>query len=102
LHESPALHSLSLHDALPICIEGQLVGDAVLRFEQRFIDARGQWFWANVYVRALDPQHPEKGPVMLIEDISEQKLNEERIRHLAEDRKSTRLNSSHVKISYAV
>ncbi len=66
------------------CIEGQLVGDAVLRFEQRFIDARGQWFWANVYVRALDPLHPEKGPVMLIEDISEQKLNEERIRHLAE------------------
>lgn len=65
-------------------IDGGMTGERVLRFEQRFVDGRGQWFWANVYVRLLDPKHPEKGPVMLIEDISEQKLNEERIRHLAE------------------
>jgi len=65
-------------------VENDLREDAVVRFEQRFVDARGQWFWANVYVRILDPQAPEKGPVMLIEDISEQKLSEERIRHLAE------------------
>ena len=71
---------------IEICrrIESGLEEARVLRFEQRFVDARGQWFWANVYVRALDPTRPEKGPVMLIEDISEQKLSEERIRHLAE------------------
>ena len=65
-------------------IEAGLEDAEMVRFEQRFIDRRGQWFWANVYVRALDPASPERGPVMLIEDISEQKLNEERIRHLAE------------------
>lgn len=65
-------------------IESALADAKVVRFEQRFVDRRGQWFWANVYVRALDSAMPEKGPVMLIEDVSEQKLNEERIRHLAE------------------
>jgi diguanylate cyclase (GGDEF)-like protein/PAS domain S-box-containing protein len=65
-------------------IEAGMADHRVVRFEQHFVDRSGKWFWANVYVRALDPQRPEKGPVMLIEDISEQKLNEERIRHLAE------------------
>jgi diguanylate cyclase (GGDEF)-like protein/PAS domain S-box-containing protein len=65
-------------------VEGGLEEARVLRFEQRFLDSRGQWFWAYVYVRALDPARPERGLVMLIEDISEQKLSEERIRHMAE------------------
>src|SRR5690606_12584210 len=44
-------------------IEAGIEDAEVVRFEQRFIDRRGQWFWANVYVRALDPARPERGPV---------------------------------------
>ncbi len=56
----------------------------VVRIEQRLKDRHGRVFWANLYCRLLDPEHPEKGPVTLIEDISERKANEERIRYLAE------------------
>lgn len=57
---------------------------SVVRIEQRLRDRSGRVFWANLYCRLLDPEHPEKGPVTLIEDISERKANEERIRYLAE------------------
>src|SRR5690606_40203961 len=84
------LYALSLHDALPIWLHrllgarlSQLVG--VLEFVHLFRQSAGEFRSANRHGRSHS-----------------------RARHVArdawagEDRKSTRLNSSHVKISYAV
>src|SRR5690606_41625693 len=70
----PELYTLSLHDALPIC---RRPGDRDRR------------------VPAGDPVVP----------AVHERTGQRRLlvpRHAAADRKSTRLNSSHVKISYAV
>src|SRR2546430_11468889 len=67
------IYTLSLHDALPISIEGEKTIDVV----------------------ALGTQGCEEA-LMLARVMS--LLREERV----EDRKSTRLNSSHSQISYAV
>lgn len=56
----------------------------VARLEERFKDRSGRLFWADLYARLLDPARPDKGIVVLIEDISERKAAEERIRYLAE------------------
>ena len=68
---------------------GRRIADAiangrVARIEQILRDRKGRAFWANIYARLLDPAAPEKGPVVLIEDISERKASEDRIRYLAE------------------
>src|SRR5207253_8855074 len=90
----PEIYTLSLHDALPIC------GVAALRIEDQLdelitgvpglaqelcalaLEERGQ------LVAQLVERCPQRGAPMLPA--------------LARDRKSTRLNSSHVAISYAV
>src|SRR5207253_10493280 len=92
------LYSLSLHDALPIC-------DVLLRDQQhpagataRVVDA------ANRALRA-DPgfvasQHQINHEV---HDVARcEVLAGVLVQRFVEDRKSTRLNSSHVAISYAV
>src|SRR5690606_42165385 len=83
---SPAISTLSLHDALPISLvprlrEGRRRERSQDRLRQRLQerDARGV-------------EADREGPVVL-------RLAAQVAR---EDRKSTRLNSSHVKISYAV
>src|SRR5690606_41580334 len=90
--------TLSLHDALPILPRGETFNwvDKVsielttlmlaTLFDFPLEDRRLLTHWSNVATsnKAVDPRAPSP---------------EER---LAEDRKSTRLNSSHVKISYAV
>src|SRR5205807_8233104 len=72
------IYTLSLHDALPIFAPEVLVmliaGDLFLVHE--FLDGNG--------VRTIGEAQQEAG------------------KHQAEDRKSTRLNSSHLVISYAV
>src|SRR5690606_41658748 len=75
------LLTLSLHDALPIC---------PLRLRQ---DRR-------VLVVCLAVRHQNHRPVPAARPV----LAQREVRRLPErrDRKSTRLNSSHVKISYAV
>src|SRR5206468_12223763 len=80
-HATPptATYTLSLHDALPIChLAGEL---AHLRTE-----------------RGHDQTRPEPGAQR--RDPSTD--SRERVRIRAADRKSTRLNSSHDQISYAV
>src|SRR5690606_41462464 len=77
------IYTLSLHDALPIC-------DV---YHDRSSD-RAQSNWPNVSKCRLTAFKAHKGPIRT-QSLLE---GEERIR----DRKSTRLNSSHVKISYAV
>src|SRR5690606_42124214 len=90
----------SLHDALPICpktIDKSLsrsAGHQLLQLAARVVPILGVH------------QFEEVQPAQFIGGVTEQAL--ERGIHLAEatvqirDRKSTRLNSSHVKISYAV
>src|SRR5204862_2753161 len=83
---TPHIHALSLHDALPIYRE----------ITREVSDALGKR-------RLLVPM-----PVPLIKLVAGASELDQRDGHrdqeppLAEDRKSTRLNSSHVEISYAV
>src|SRR5690242_21202548 len=74
------IYTLSLHDALPICAEQ---GEDLARLEIR----------AEMHERQPAQRVPE------------QRASFERVqdrRHRGLDRKSTRLNSSHMSISYAV
>src|SRR5690606_40238718 len=77
------IYTLSLHDALPILLHsscpGQNVGNAHRRGIERYCN--DQQYWLN------------KGDKTGNLGIAG---------HTQQDRKSTRLNSSHVKISYAV
>src|SRR5690606_41670504 len=75
------IYTLSLHDALPICRDLRALGEVNLGA-------------VEAYERLTSR----------LEELSKQKQDlEESIAGLqAGDRKSTRLNSSHVKISYAV
>lgn len=65
-------------------LAGAVADGGVARLEARFKDRSGRLFWADLYARLLDPARPDKGVVVLIEDISERKAAEERIRYLAE------------------
>src|SRR5699024_12798182 len=87
----PALHTLSLHDALPILLRPHLLrhvrslGEQVLDRGDRPVDV-GPPVGVAVLVGDRGPVHE---PLRLVAAG-------------VEDRKSTRLNSSHVSISYAV
>src|SRR5690606_39768938 len=80
----PEIHTLSLHDALPISDECRVALD-LLRMHP---DWKGHVFFDVPAVAAVAADAGEHAAVF---DFRE-----------SEDRKSTRLNSSHVKISYAV
>src|SRR5438034_4861631 len=81
---SPVIYTLSLHDALPISIwQDTIAGNKV--------EVRHGRLW-----RIADFQSISALP----QDVAQTKHGEERV--VAEDRKSTRLNSSHTVISYAV
>src|SRR5699024_12705776 len=84
----PLIYTLSLHDALPISVTiraGELVGLAGL-------EGQGQ----DIFLKALAGLYAAPGQVMRVENDQEILIASH------EDRKSTRLNSSHVSISYAV
>src|SRR5699024_12058445 len=83
----PAIYPLSLHDALPISVVGDELDDLEVLDTQRRRDLRDHRL-ATQRDRevAARPYHP----VDLLDHV------------YREDRKSTRLNSSHVSISYAV
>src|SRR5690606_41631391 len=92
---STALALLSLHDALPICIQ-QRHGAALAQLR-----AHGMGGVANDAQPALAPtvqNHVSIGGLKQIRGGRQPCQQWFEIR----DRKSTRLNSSHVKISYAV
>src|SRR5205814_3013835 len=90
LHEpaTPELYTLSLHDALPI-----LRGHAVRPASPRRARARDP---ARARLRSRQPS----GTTSLVADLESRAPR--RIRPAGGDRKSTRLNSSHLGISYAV
>src|SRR5690606_41825008 len=96
------LYTLSLHDALPISIHPY--HEHALIFSRR--KGRGNVLQQEVDAPPYDRQHrkhpggvvqarPQTLPVGTLQPA-------EHVIHTAGDRKSTRLNSSHVKISYAV
>src|SRR5207249_12275810 len=95
-------HPLSLHDALPI-FENTMSGPfaaPVIPLRPRLGRELGQ----HVLRLAIPCQHPLETGVQRLRDI--RPLFETRKQHRrrldsGQDRKSTRLNSSHVSISYA-
>src|SRR5207253_9278195 len=88
------ISTLSLHDALPICLD--LVDDAEVRLEVALGEARV--VLAPVVVGEVLGGADRPGE----EAVPERRVGHEADAELAQDRKSTRLNSSHVAISYAV
>src|SRR5690606_40657485 len=80
---STALHPLSLHDALPICRPGPTILKSRNRKPPDRARLPGNWC-------AWPPSSP---PAYRSSGVTPP---------YRQDRKSTRLNSSHVKISYAV
>src|SRR3712207_8896795 len=82
------IYTLSRHDALPICsLEGpQCVLQGLTAFDVEVVGRLVE----DQHVRARRDKHREGEPLLLA------------ARDVAQDRKSTRLNSSHANISYAV
>src|SRR5690606_42066346 len=81
-----AIYAVSLHDALPICQLAAQHGEARAAHLGRGLSVQPAVRHAQVHVVADLEVEPARLPPAV--DL--------------EDRKSTRLNSSHVKISYAV
>src|SRR5699024_12270912 len=86
-----AIFSLSLHDALPILF-GAVPAARVCAFPWKAERTRMDDSVVILY---------NGEPVSVPKEVAEF-LEQERKREQAQDRKSTRLNSSHVSISYAV
>src|SRR5690606_41903526 len=96
---APETYPLSLHDALPIYEHQRHVavvyGHAVLDTGTRAVDLQ-----AGESIDAPLPDASEPTPSLSLRPLEETAWA--RTFDRAADRKSTRLNSSHVKISYAV
>src|SRR5690606_41332122 len=98
----PAIYTLSLHDALPICvvIEVSLSDDGSGRYAVKIYDnldhargageGSGEGNGGDARALAISPSDGDN-----VENDISLTFN-----FTARDRKSTRLNSSHVKISY--
>src|SRR5206468_9301585 len=94
---TPASSTLSLHDALPICL-GEPRDHAVnFLHDGRAADDR------QVLGRRLGRhRRPQVGLLGGARDKRDEGVEVEGLREVVIDRKSTRLNSSHDQISYAV
>lgn len=57
---------------------------SVSHFEVQYRRKNGEVFWANNFASLIDPKAPGKGAIIIIEDISDRKADEQRIRFLAE------------------
>src|SRR5439155_13167332 len=99
---STALYTLSLHDALPICLQGLPPGTTIMTVCRHPKKARFRGLFRapgggdNVLGRRSSV------PECLTSQPSAQRFLMALHLVYAQDRKSTRLNSSHVAISYAV
>lgn len=77
------LDDLAYEDAMARIAKG-VEGGRVLGYEQIYRHRDGRHVIASVRARLLDPAAPDKGRVYVIEDITEKRDHEARIRHLAE------------------
>src|SRR5690606_39803297 len=93
-----ALYTLSLHDALPICMLEVTGVDLRLNTPATVANLLAGGYDEVVVATGVRPRVPD------IPGIDHPKVltYAELVREEKPDRKSTRLNSSHVKISYAV
>src|SRR5690606_42151325 len=89
---TPVIYALSLHDALPISSSNPVVDDATAHVAE----ALGL---LHRLARSISASNPPKAAAQPTAQVPVKTGTTERP---AQDRKSTRLNSSHVKISYAV
>src|SRR5690606_41045919 len=96
------VHTLSLHDALPIWFEG-----VVTFLERRHAETDSEWsrdkyegFMREVPCPVCEGARLK--PEVLAVRVGGRSIAEVCRLPIRQDRKSTRLNSSHVKISYAV
>src|SRR5690606_41079325 len=95
---TPPTYTLSLHDALPICEE---ILAMITDYEGKSVDAYyDNLGTANHAPHVVNGYPYDHGQPYVPTMLSENNRPSQRSMHL--DRKSTRLNSSHVKISYAV
>src|SRR2546429_4378671 len=92
------IYTLSLHDALPISSTITRIIDVFPAHQQPQIRAQLSMVLEGVLCQALLPRADGRGRVMIMEIL----VPTPAIRNLIRDRKSTRLNSSHGYISYAV
>src|SRR5699024_12405571 len=91
---SPASYPLSLHDALPIFVK-----DLERTMQELQISYNAQ----DEYNRFMtEIEHNEAEIERLEQHLNECLQRADKLQSALEDRKSTRLNSSHVSISYAV
>src|SRR5690606_41176868 len=94
-------YTLSLHDALPIYVINERFGTDFTDSDQLFFDQIIEAAIEDGSLREAAAVNPEEKFALLFSSLLET-LFIERMEQNEEDRKSTRLNSSHVKISYAV
>src|SRR5690606_41605179 len=99
---TPHIYSLSLHDALPIYAHGS--GDSphpsggwIRRYLERRLRAG-----AALQLGAIDRDRSRRFALQNGLPVLGPRITDGLLVDLPADRKSTRLNSSHVKISYAV
>src|SRR3712207_7034130 len=86
------IYTLSLHDALPICPSRHLRGGPR--------SAGPEWTGRDPPTRCAAQRSQQQGGTMQFTEQGQAALAE--VRRFMADRKSTRLNSSHANISYAV
>src|SRR5207253_11108998 len=98
---TPDLYTLSLHDALPICFIGNILADSFNNTGTELLAPSYRTPYSmqfNIGVqRELRP-----GTVLTVDYLRNIGLHSLLGYDTNQDRKSTRLNSSHVAISYAV
>src|SRR5690606_41187297 len=90
------ISTLSLHDALPICRLGRIGSAGQNRVDLALVTGDGGR--RGPIIRHAQRRRQKKQQQILHAGFPKRAIDS--LRH--EDRKSTRLNSSHVKISYAV
>src|SRR5207249_11627706 len=97
-----AFYTLSLHDALPIFVSATIFAQAALLVAQSTASPFVHTWFAPVGTDALAKDSAANPPVIVgVGRLTAQKDFAMLLRAFTLDRKSTRLNSSHVSISYA-
>src|SRR5699024_12455609 len=96
----PYTYNLTLHDALPIYDIARITK----QFQEKYENKREDYITSqhDTLAAKYDAENKDNFTKALNAEINKIRANSEALRHQEKDRKSTRLNSSHVSISYAV